>query len=100
MAVAGAVAVSVEDTDSAENSQSAPHSRLPLSNRADEQNGEFEASEVRLAERDGVKLREEVTFDGTRGVQSVPWGMAVNRFTDWYTEKRDTQIVVENEVGT
>jgi len=91
--------VSAPDQPDRDEGQSAPRSRLPLSNRADGESGEFEASNVRLAERDGVKLREEVTFNGTRGVQSVPWGVATERFASWYSEKRDTQVVVENELG-
>jgi len=96
---AGAVAVSAPGQSVGSDSPSAPSSRLPLANRADEQTGAFEASTVRLAEEDGTKLREEVTFDGTRGVQSVPWGVGIERFAGWYSEKRDTQIVVENEVN-
>jgi len=78
-----AVAVSAPDQPPANSEPSAQRSRLPLSNRADDESGAFEASNVRLAERDGTKLREEVTFDGTQGVQSVPWGHAIQRFRDW-----------------
>jgi hypothetical protein len=70
-----------------------------LSNRADPQNSDFEASNVRLAEEEGTELREEVTFDSWSGVEAVPWDEAIERFDEWYGEQRDTKIVVENEVG-
>jgi hypothetical protein len=69
-----------------------------LSNRADRQNDALEASNVRLAKEEGTRLREEVTFDSLSGVESVPWGEAVDRFDSWYSSQRETQIVVENEL--
>lgn len=84
-------------------SQSAPHSRPPLSNRADRQIDAAEASNVRMAETPdggfGEKLREEVTFDSLRGVEAVPWGEATERFGEWYDGQRDTKIVIENQLG-
>lgn len=91
--------MSAPDGPPANSEPSAPNSRLPLSNRADDESGAFEASNVRLAESDGTKLREEVTVEGIEGVRSLPWQFATNRFADWYSEKRDTQVVVENELG-
>jgi hypothetical protein len=54
---------------------------------------------VRLAERDGTKLREEVTFDSLGGVEAVNWATAAERFAGWYDDGRSTKIVVENERG-
>jgi Putative rep protein (DUF1424). len=78
-------------------SQSAPNSRLPLSNRADGQTGAFDASNVRIAKAEGTELREELTFDTLGGVEGVPWGEGIDRFDAWYDEGRNTKIVVENE---
>jgi len=80
-------------------SPSAPRSRLPLSNRADPEEGELEASTVRIAEEPGTKLREELTYDSLRGVEGVTWGEAVERFGSWYEDQRDTRVVVENGEG-
>jgi hypothetical protein len=82
-----------------DDSQSAPRSRLPLSNRADRENHALDASNVRLAEEPGTKLREELTYDSLRGVEAVTWGTAVERFESWYTGQRETKVVVENSKG-
>lgn len=78
---------------------SAPRSRLPLCNRADPQNGALEASNVRIAEEPGTKLREEVTYDSLRGIEAVTWEEATERFASWYDDQRETKIVVENQYG-
>ena len=78
-------------------SQSAPVSRLPLSDRADGQNDAFNAHNVRFAKEEGTELREEVTYDSLRGVEAVDWGEAIERFDSWYDESRGTKIVVENQ---
>jgi len=80
-------------------SQSAPSSRLPLSNRADGPNGDIDASTVRLAEREGVEVREDVAYDCYSGVEAVDWAEATDRWAAWYDDQRDTQIVCENELG-
>jgi len=84
-------------------SQSAPDSRLPFTNRADPQDGHERASTVRMAEQPesgrGHKLREEVTWDSLGGVEAVTWTEATKRFRSWYSDQRDTKIVVESEVG-
>jgi len=84
-------------------SQSAPHSRPSLCNRADPPDAEADASRVRLAkqpdEGTGEKLREEVTFPTFRGVEAVTWGEGRDRFATWYDDQRDTEIVVENPEG-
>ena len=79
--------------------QSAPSSRLPLSNRADGPNGDIDASNVRLAKQEGTKVREEVAFPSFDGVKAVDWEEATERFAAWYDDQRDSQIVVENELG-
>ena len=78
---------------------SALFSWLPLSNRADGQNGDIEPSTVRLAKEDGTQLREEVTYDSLGGVDAVPWGEATDRFAAWFDESQTTAIVVEDETG-
>jgi len=80
-------------------SQSAPSSRLSLSNRADGPDGGIDASTVRLANDEGTELREEVCFDSLSGVEAVDWSEATERFGDWYDSQRDTKIVIENELG-
>jgi hypothetical protein len=84
-------------------SQSAPNSRLSLSNRADEQNRRVDPSTVRMAEQPsegfGAELREEVTYDKLDGVGAVDWAEATDRFRTWYDDARGSQIVIENEVG-
>ena len=80
-------------------SQSALSSWLSLSNRADGQNEGIDASTVRLAKEDGTELREDVCFDSLSGVEAVDWEEATERFGAWYDEQRDTQIVIENELG-
>jgi hypothetical protein len=84
-------------------SRSAPHSRLPFTNRADPQNGRDEAATVRMAKQPesgkGRKLREEVTWDSIGGVEAVTWNEATERFRSWYSDQRETEIVVENELG-
>lgn len=80
-------------------SQSAPSSRLPLCNRADDENGALTAPSVRLANEAGTRVREDVTFDSLRGVEAVPWREAVDRFAAWYDESREGKIVVENSRG-
>ena len=80
-------------------SQSADTSRLSLSNRADGQNDGIDASNVRLAKEDGTELREDVCFDSLSGVEAVDWEEATERFGAWYDDQRDTQIVIENELG-
>nr|CAA47000.1 unnamed protein product [Halobacterium sp.] len=52
-----------------------------------------------MAKRDGMKLRDELTFDTSRAVKAVSWGEAIDRFQSWYDDQRGTQIVVENELG-
>jgi hypothetical protein len=94
----GAV-VEVIAVSSSDDSQSAPRSRLPLSNRADRQNGSLTASNVRMAKEEGTRLREEATFDSLGGVEAVTWGEGVERFDAWYDGQRDTKIVVENAMG-
>jgi hypothetical protein len=47
----------------------------------------------------GAKLREEVTWDSISGVEAVSWEEATERFASWYSDQRDTEIVVENEMG-
>jgi hypothetical protein len=47
----------------------------------------------------GEKLREEVTYPSLSGVEAVDWEEATERFRSWYMDQRDTQIVVENELG-
>jgi hypothetical protein len=47
----------------------------------------------------GEKLREEVTYPSVTGVEAVTWEEATERFRSWYSDQRDTQIVVENELG-
>ena len=84
-------------------SQSAPNSRLSLSNRADEQNGGVDPSTVRMAKQPsegfGAELREEVTYDKLDGVGAVDWEEATDRFRTWYDDARGSQIVIENDVG-
>ena len=80
-------------------SQSAPRSRLPLSNRADDENRALEAPTVRIADEPGTKLREELTYDSLRGVEAVTWETATERFASWYADQRDTKVVVENQYG-
>lgn len=58
-------------TSDDDESQSAPSSRLPLSNRADGPNGDIDASTVRLAKQEGTKVREDVAFDSFDGVKAV-----------------------------
>jgi len=77
----------------------AHHSRQPLSNRAGRENDDFRAGDVRLAKREGTKLREEVAFDSLRGVEAVPWREAVDRFHHWYDDQRETRVVIENQYG-
>ena len=77
----------------------APRSRLPLSNRAGDENDGLGAATVPMTKRDGERLREEVVFDGIGGVRPVPWDEAVDRFDTWYREGRDTKIVCENSRG-
>jgi len=89
--------VSTTDQPEGDDGPSAHHSRLSLSNRADRQNDALGASNVRLAKEEGTRLREEVTFDSLSGVESVPWGEAVDRFDSWYSSQRETKIVVENQ---
>jgi hypothetical protein len=74
-------------------------SRQPLSNRAGPENDSLSASHVPMAKRDGMELRDELTFDTSRAVKAVTWGEAVDRFQSWYDDQRGTQIVVENELG-
>ena len=80
-------------------SQSAPPSRLPLSNRADGPNGDIDASNVRLAKQEGTRVREDVAFDSFSGVKAVDWEEATERWAAWYDDQRDSQIVVENDLG-
>lgn len=80
-------------------SQSAPSSRLPLSNRADPQNGALKAPNVRIANEEGTKVREEVTFDSLQGVEGLPWRPSVDRWASWYEDDRRSKIVVENDRG-
>ena len=80
-------------------SQSAPSSRLSLSNRADGPNDGIDASTVRLAEKDGTELRDEVCYDSLDGVDAINWSEATAQFGDWYDDKRDTKVVIENELG-
>lgn len=80
-------------------SQSAPVSRLPLSNRADRQKRRLTAPNTRIAEADGTKLREELTYDSLRGVEAVPWREGVARFGEWYDDSREGKIVIENDRG-
>lgn len=84
-------------------SQSAPRSRLSLSNRADEQNRPEELRNVRLAKQPengvGEKLREEVVYDTHSGVASVGWGEAEDRFCAYYDDKRGSEVVIGNELG-
>jgi hypothetical protein len=47
----------------------------------------------------GAKLREEVTWDSIAGVEAVTWREATERWASWYADQRDTEIVVENEMG-
>ncbi len=89
--------MSTTDQPEGDDGPSAHHSRLSLSNRADRQNDALGASNVRLAKEEGTRLREEVTFDSLSGVESVPWGEAVDRFDSWYSSQRETKIVVENQ---
>jgi hypothetical protein len=84
---------------SSDSPPSAPSSRLPLSNRADDENDGLEASTVRIAEEPGTKLREELTYDSLRGVEAVSWGEAVERFDSWYDDQRGSKIVAENQKG-
>jgi hypothetical protein len=70
-----------------------------LSNRADPQNGTFEAGYVELADTDRRKLRDEVTYDTMRGVEAVQWDEAIRRFQSWYNDQRQTRVVVENDLG-
>jgi hypothetical protein len=44
-------------------------------------------------------LREEVTYDSLEGVEAVDWQEATDRFLSWYSDQRDTAVVVENEHG-
>jgi len=85
--------------DRDDDSPSAPRSRQPLSNRADDGNGDLKAPTVRIAGEEGTKVREEVAYDSLRGVEAVPWSEAVDRFASWYDEQRETKIVCENEYG-
>ena len=85
--------------DRDDSSPSAHRSRQPLSNRADDENRSLTAPTVRLAEQEGTRLREEVTFDSLRGVEAIGWEAAVDRFGSWYDDQRETKIVVENEYG-
>ena len=80
-------------------SQSAPSSRLPLSNRADGPNGDIDASNVRLAKQEGTKIRNDVAFDSFDGVKAVDWEEATERWAAWYDDQRDSKIVVENDLG-
>jgi len=80
-------------------SQSAPSSRLPLSNRADGPNGDIDASTVRLAKQEGAKIRNDVAFDSFDGVKAVDWEEATERWAAWYDDQRDSKIVVENDLG-
>ena len=84
-------------------SQSAPNSRLSLSNRADRQNGGIDPSNVRMAEQPaegfGSELRREVTYDKLDGVGAVDWKEATDRFGTWYDDARGSEIVIENGVG-
>ena len=86
-------------TSDDDESQSAPSSRLPLSNRADGPNGDIDASTVRLAKQEGTKVREDVAFDSFDGVKAVDWEEATERWAAWYDDQRDSQIVVENDLG-
>ena len=80
-------------------SQSALSSWLSLSNRADGQNTDIDASTVRLAKEDGTELREDVCFDSLSGVEAINWTEATERFGAWYDSQRDTKIVIQNELG-
>ena len=82
-----------------DDSPSAGHSRLPLSNRADPENRALEAPTARMAEEPGTKLREEVTYDSLRGVEAVSWEEGTERFESWYDDQRETKVVVENSKG-
>jgi len=80
-------------------SRSAPRSWPSLSNRADPQNRQERPSNVRLSEREGQELREEVTYDNYHAVNALGWQEATERFRCWYTDQRDTEIVVRNPEG-
>lgn len=93
-----AVSVDSQPADRDE-SQSALSTWLPLSNRADGQNGDIEPSTVRLAKEEGTELREEVTYNSLEGVEAVSWGEATDRFRAWFDESQQTAIVVEDDLG-
>lgn len=94
--IGGAGAVAVNHSSSA---QSSVRSWLPLSDRADRLDGPLNTSTVRLAKRDGTKLRDDVAFPSMEGVEAVSWGEATDRWAAWYDDQRDTAMVVENEEG-
>jgi hypothetical protein len=54
---------------------------------------------VRLAETEGTKLREEVTYDSLDGVEAHDWATSTERWASWYEDSRGTQVVVENSKG-
>ena len=91
--------MSVDEATEGDDTPHGPRSRLPLSNRAGPANGRLSAASVPLAKEEGTKLREEVAYDSLRGVQAVPWGEAVDRFDGWYDDQRETEIVIENDLG-
>lgn len=80
-------------------SRSADSSWLPLSNRADPENDDFRPPNVRLAEREGERLREEVTFDTLRGVKAEWTDESIRRFVGWYEDQRGSKVVCENSRG-
>lgn len=74
-------------------------SRQPLSNRAGPENDSLGVSTVPLASRPdegyGERLREEVTVDTSRDVRATSTAQAVENWAGWYSDQRDTQVVVE-----
>jgi hypothetical protein len=74
-------------------------SRLPLSNRAGPGIDGLSAANVPLASRPekgyGERLREEVTFDTSRGVRATSTRQAIENWSAWYADQRDTKVVVE-----
>ena len=54
---------------------------------------------MRLAEREGTKLREELTYDSLDGVEAHRWRTGIDRWASWYEDQRTTEMVVENDEG-
>jgi len=73
---------------------------LSLRDRADLEIGQFGPRNVRLSERVGQKLREELLVGESReGQRGMKWEHAISAWRNWYDDQRDMKTVVANEDG-